>query len=360
VRDMGGSLPDLQKWRTEIEAGRMAGPHIVASGPALDGDKNKLPDILAANTPAVARSAVITVKAMGADLVKILSGIPREAYFEIAKFSQEQKMSFAGHVPAEVSVAEASDAGQKSVEHLDGIQLACSEKEQEQRKALLEAVEKGDLTALDKLRPEILAAFSRKKCDALFARFKRNGTWQVPTQIWTRTVATIDKADSADPNLKFLPASLTSDWTAEKLAKQFSERTRSVYAQRFERGKEFVRMMNTAGVGLLAGSDSIDPYVFSGSSLHHELAIFVEEGLTPQQALQTSTRNPAQYFSRADIGTIETGKMADLVLLNADPLNDIHNTTKIDSVIFNGKFYSRANLDKLLEDARNAAAAYKP
>jgi len=360
MRDMGGNLPDLQYWRSEITAGRMAGPRIVAAGPMLDGTENHMPTSLAANTPTIARNNAAAARNMGADFIKILNNVPKDAYLEIAKFSKELKIPFVGHIPPEVSADEASDAGQKSIEHLEGIQLGCSDKEEELRKTMLEARKTKDQAAYSQARDEAIATFSQKKCDALFTKFKENGTWQVPTQVWTRAFATMDKADPMDPNLKFLPESVTKGWTAEKLNNDVPETVRKIYATRFEQGKKFIKLMNAQGVGLLAGSDSIDPYVFTGAALHDELALFTEEGLTSAEALRTATLNPIKYFGRDDLGTVQSGKLADLVLLNADPLKDIHNTRKVESVFTNGRFFDRNALNKMLEDAKRVAASYKP
>jgi imidazolonepropionase-like amidohydrolase len=360
MRDMGGNLPDLQNWRSEIEAGRMAGPRIVASGPMLDGTENHMPTSLAANTPFIARNNAAAARNMGADFIKILNNIPKDAYLEIATFSKELKIPFVGHIPPEVSAAEASDAGQKSIEHLEGIQLGCSDKEEELRKAMLEARKAKDQTAFSKAREEAIATFNQKKCEVLFAKFKENGTWQVPTQVWTRAFATMDKADPKDTDLKYLPESVTNEWTTEKLNKDVPEAARKIYSTRFEQGKKYIKLLNAQGVGLLAGSDSIDPYVFTGTALHEELALFTEEGLTSAEALRTATLNPAKFFGRDDLGSIQSGKLADMVLLSADPLKDIHNTRKIESVWTNGRFFNRAALDKMLDDAKRAAASYKP
>jgi imidazolonepropionase-like amidohydrolase len=117
--------------------------------------------------------------------------------------------------------------------------------------------------------------------------------------------------------------------------------------------------MHRAGVHLLAGSDSLDRYVFPGSSLHYELTELVAAGLTPQEALQTATENPAEFFGRRDIGTIAAGQRADMVLLDGDPTRKIENTQKISGVVLAGQFLPRQDLDALLEKARAAAAAWQ-
>jgi imidazolonepropionase-like amidohydrolase len=119
------------------------------------------------------------------------------------------------------------------------------------------------------------------------------------------------------------------------------------------RYRKLVGDMHRAGVGLLAGTDTspLNP-VLPGWGLHHELALLVECGLSPLEALQTATRNPAQYFGSAkEMGTLEEGKLADLVVLDADPLEDIHNTQAISGVVLKGRYYSRPDLDAMLERA---------
>jgi len=117
--------------------------------------------------------------------------------------------------------------------------------------------------------------------------------------------------------------------------------------------------LNAQGVGLLAGSDSIDPYVFTGSALHEELALFTEAGLTSAEALRTATLNPAKFFGRDELGAIQSGKAADMVLLSADPLKDIHNIRRIESVWTNGRYFDRSALDQLLAEAKRSALAYR-
>jgi imidazolonepropionase-like amidohydrolase len=121
---------------------------------------------------------------------------------------------------------------------------------------------------------------------------------------------------------------------------------------------EIVGAMHRAGVPFLAGTDTAaGVHVFPGFSLHEELEYFVRAGFTPLEALQTATSNPARFLDRADMGTVQKGKLADLVLLDADPLADIRNTRKIRAVVLNGRYLSRADLDNLLHDAEVAAAS---
>ena len=208
VRDMFSPLPPIKQWRAEVAAGTTIGPHIVAAGIIVDGPNPPCaPCSIAVGNAAEGRKAVLTVKEMGSDFIKVYSTLPRDAYFAIADEAKRQNMIFAGHVPEFVSAAEASDAGQKSIEHLTGVLVACSAKEGELRKeneALLRADGfRGDTMTLEQSRA--LDSFDAKTAAALFARFKRNGTWMCPTLSVLRAQAFIGDPDFRnDPRLKYI------------------------------------------------------------------------------------------------------------------------------------------------------------
>jgi len=300
---------------------------------------------------AEARKAVQSLKAQGANFVKVYSRIPREAYFAIADESRKQQMPFAGHVTIHVTLAEASDAGQKSIEHLAGIQLllACSEREEE-------ILKRGNINAS---ALELLNTFSEGKASSLFARFARKGTWQTPTLTVKRTRAYItDPNFTSDPRTKFVPGYIKKGWDPSK---DFRTRNRTAadYATQrklYQKDFEIIRMMRQAGLSFLAGTDLGNQYLFPGFSLHDELELFVQAGLTPLEALQTATINPARFLGLQEhFGTVQKGKTADLVLLDADPLADIRNTTKIRAVIFHGRLLDKAKLDAMLSEVEAAA-----
>ncbi len=359
VRDMHALDPDaIFGLRKQIQEGTQPGPRIVAAGPLVDGPKPFVPGSLVAANGAEGREAIRKLKKMGADFVKVYTKLPREAYLAIADEAKKQGLPLAGHLPESVSAAEASDLGQKSIEHLTGVELACSDREDELRREAVATLAKADNQAAMELLGRIGAraadSFSDKKARALYARFVRNGTWQVPTLTVLHSLVRLDDPKfTADPRAKYMSPALRSYWSLMKL----SPETVAMLKRAYKRETGLVRAMHRAGVPFLAGTDTPGvPYVFPGFSLHDELALLVVEGgFTPLEALQAATRDPARFLGREkDLGTVEQGKLADLVLLDADPLIDIHNTTKIAAVVANGRLLPRDRLDQMLADVEAA------
>ena len=167
-----------------------------------------------------------------------------------------------------------------------------------------------------------------------------------------------DKEFTNDPRLKYLRPGIVEswknqdDWRLKNRSAEISARSRMIYQKELD----LVSTMHRAGVKMLAASDAVVWYVVPGFSLHDELELFVKAGLSPMEALQTATRNPAIYLGLSNtVGTIETGKKADLVLLEANPLENISNTKRINAVVVNGRLIPRVTLDKMLKDAEAAA-----
>jgi len=350
VRDMGGELEVLQKWRKEIAAGTLIGPRIVISGPMLDGPKPRFPSSIAVKTPEDGRRAVDDLKRRGADFIKLQSLIPRDALFAIADEAKRQGIAFVGHVPDAVRASEASNAGQKSFEHLIGIFEGSSRLEDEFVKGT-------------KTEKQFLATYDAKRAETLFAVLSRNHTWQCPTLVWERGGNLIDQTDFAhDTRAKYVPAywkDVTWKRFTDEIEHDFNTDDLATRKAFVEKELEVVNAMHRAGIHFLAGTDTPPGvYIFPGFSLHEELQRFVAAGFTPMEALQTATLNPAKFLGLDDrLGTIEKGKVADLVLLYANPLEDIRNTQKIAAVIVNGRYLSRAELDRMMAGVEIAANA---
>ena len=352
VRDPGSpfsELQDVRRLREQIENGELLGPRVVAAGPLVDGPNPVFPKLSIAVTNEIeAREVVSALKSGGADFIKIYQLLSRDAYFAIADEANRRNIPFAGHVPDSVSAAEASNAGQRSIEHLSGIRLACSTSEDELRKELIEARAKSDASllyrALRRVYTKSLETYSEEKAEALFARFVANETWQVPTLEVARFVAQLNKSGAAAGATQGAIPALHSRKRLRELTADESESVSSNAQNAFT----LVSAMRRAGVKFMAGTDAPNPFVVPGQSLHDELELLVQAGFTPMEALQSATRNPAQYLELLDtLGTVEQGKIADLVLLEGDPLEDINNTRKISAIILRGKLLAKPRLEKM-------------
>jgi hypothetical protein len=347
VRQMFGNS-DLLRWRDQIAKGSLPGPRMVVASPIIDGPEPIWPNSISVSNEEEGRKAVRKVKEWGADFVKVYALLPRDAYFGIADEAKQQGITFVGHVPFSVAPGEASEAGQKSIEHLTGILIECSDKEKELRDKL---VKSDSPEARGRVQATALETYDEKNAADLIARFVKNQTWQCPTLTVLRSNAYLgDENFRRDGRLRYMPRLLQQRWSY-RIANRSggdSDGAKKVLQKQFE----IVGAMQKAGVPILAGTDTGNPFCFPGFSLHDELALLVIAGLTPIEALRSATLNPAKFFGLDQtLGTIEQGKIADLVLLDANPLSDIRNTQRINAVVSNGRLFDRKALDKMLGEA---------
>jgi imidazolonepropionase-like amidohydrolase len=366
VRDMSGP-PDAHAWRAAQAANRDPSPAIYLGSPIVDGPQPVWPDSIVVTDAAQGREIVDQQQQHGADFIKVYSKLPRDAYFAIADEAGKRGISFAGHVPETVTAAEASDAGQKSIEHLTRVADACSgeaaniDAELRAQEALFRAP---NATMQDKmgsgrriiaLNQRTVDTYDAATAQALFARFVKNGTWQCPTLTLLRAQSEASPS-LEDSRLQYLSKPVQERWTAgyyKGYPPPAREALINLSKSQFEESKKIVGQMYRAGVPILAGTDTMNPGCSPGIGLHDELGLLVEAGLSPMAALQAATRNAAQFMGQLDSrGTIEKGKIADLVLLDKDPLADIHNTRNIQAVVLHGKLYPRAALDAMLDKAK--------
>jgi imidazolonepropionase-like amidohydrolase len=356
IRVMWGD-PEDHEWRKAIEAGDLIGPRMIIASPLVDGPKPYWRGSISVSSEAEARQVVIKAKQDGADFVKVYQFLPRDLYFAIADEAKKQGMPFAGHVPISVSAQEASSAGQKSFEHLVGILPACSSRSADLLKGQQDDLTEGLLAKprfwgahVVESRQMMLDTYSPDQVAALCAVLKGNGTWQVPTLTLLRMFAYgDDPAFLKDARLKYVPIHTRASWDPSAIDGKRSPEDFAYMKREFQKDLEVVGAMQRAGVGILAGTDTANPFCFPGFSLHDELGLLVQAGLSPMEALQAATLNPARFQGKEnDLGTVEKGKIADLVLLDANPLDEIGNTKRIAAVVSAAKFYSRAALDRML------------
>jgi hypothetical protein len=332
VRDMySGFAPDAYaSLRTRPDA-----PRLVVAGLIDAPVRPPQPGTYGVRDAEEARLAVQLLAANRAEFIKVYSTLSREAYFALADEARRIGIAFAGHVPESVSLIEAAEAGQLSQEHLINVLLSCSTREvalRAEREALLRDPR---LSVMERARrfgwPEehgLFSTYDAAKATRLFDAFVDHGVWQVPTLVVSKYFAEVD------------PTS-TGFMMSEGLAPQDFAGFAMHVGNLLRRYQQLVGEMFRAGVPLLAGSDAgLATGVPLGVSLHEELELLVGSGLTPLEALQTATRNPAFYFGILTLmGTVEAGKSADLVLLDANPLDDIRNTRRIHTVVMRGRLF---------------------
>jgi imidazolonepropionase-like amidohydrolase len=346
-------FPVFHEWRKEISAGELLGPRmIIASGLADGQTPGRRYTPAEIHNEEEGRQFVRNEKKVGADFIKIGTYLSRDDYFAILDEAKKQGLPVSGHVPLSVSAVEVSDAGQKSIDHSYCVKLACSSKEEEFRKRLMELIP----TYHNRFKLYAEIDYSEQKAEDLFARLKKNNTFVCPTlSVWSELAFRGKEEMSNDPRLKFEPSWKVDRWSQVAVGIE-KEKLMAILKSNRQKSLDIAGAMSRAGVELLAGTDHGAPYSIKGFSLHDELELFVRAGLSPIEALRTATYNPAKFFGKLDsMGTIEQGKLADLVLLEANPLEDIRNTQRIAAVIIDGKILKKEDLQGILNRIEAAA-----
>ncbi|MFC1859876.1 amidohydrolase family protein, partial [Thermodesulfobacteriota bacterium] len=316
--------------RDRVARGELLGPTIITpgfilTGPLPPGAPYKSIDFQWALTEEKeARSAVRSLNDQGVDFIKVHM-TPRSVYFAVADEARHLGLPFAGHVPISITAVEAVRTGQASIEHMTGV------------KEYIDAAEpKGDPAAMDRRKEELFSLFAQSP-----------DTWHVPTMALNQAFALADELyahPDRESRLKYVRPELMAWWWKMWSPENFaSDKLKSEAA--LEDKLKWVGELNEAGVKLMAGTDFACPFVFPGFSLHDELILLNRAGLSTMQTLQAATLNPAKFLGLADTrGTIEKGKIADLVVLDANPLDDIANTKAIAGVVLRGRYFSKSDL----------------
>lgn len=343
VRDMASDWTTLTSWRADITQGTLVGPRIVTSGPYLEGGDQPIPHLLV-KTPADAEPAVDSLRKLGVDFIKVHGQLSPESYFAIARAARARRMPFAGHVSRTIGAAAASDSGQASIEHLLAIPNPCSTAE------------------VTELAPRFPVQAALGRCDTtnqvpLYERLRRNGTWVVPTLVAQVEISRWPKRDlPGDSVARYLPDSLRHYVAGifpmvDSVPPDADVNGRKLFDKRVQVTGALFR----AGVGVLPGTDAPLRNSPPGFGLHEELLHLTRAGLTPFEALRAATLEPARFLGLLDsLGTIETGKIADLVLLTANPLDDIRNASRTAYVVANGRVHAvrRDNQGTLIDVVR--------
>ena len=368
IRQMRG-FTSMSATRAKGIEGSIASPRVYLASPLVEGSRTATPPALHAVDAGSARDIVQLVAGSSADFLKLYDQVPREAYLALIEEAARLGVRVEGHVPIEVSWQEAASLGvQRSFEHLHSLPIWTTRSPDALHRRWMTYHARLDYTsgidAAHRLESASIHADAYDQQDAsartgLFHALAAARVWQVPTcTLWRARGASPDSF-LGDPRMRLIPPWMRSFWAgwwpqddAAAVASDFA-----LNARRDAFCLAAVRDMHAAGVPLLAGTDTVMPGVFPGSSLHEELALMVEAGLTPQEALRTATLNPAEFMRRDDIGRIAAGTLADLVLLEGDPLSDIGNTTRIAGVAIGGAWLDASALHALQDRAAAVAAA---
>ncbi|MGH7694921.1 MAG: amidohydrolase family protein [Gemmatimonadaceae bacterium] len=355
VRDMGGALEQVRAWRDSIASGTLLGPRIEMVGPIIENKQwldrvvqmmtqqgnqevsRALAERIAVATPEDARAAVEGVAVLGVTMLKVRNDPPAPAFFTLLREAKQRGIRVVGHPPLRgPSLGDASDSGMASIEHL------------------IPSFREGSwASALDVMTPEARAALAEK--------WARNRTAFDPTIIAgigfrsmpdSLVLAIIDDTSGTrDRRMRYVSRALAREWRSQIEMKKV-EGPQPDWATLNRQAAANVRMLDSAGVIILTGSDLGGPLVYPGFAIHDELGLLVREGgMSPARALRAATLGAAQFFKEENrMGTVARGMRADLVLLSADPLADIANIGRIDSVILRGRLLDRAALDRILSD----------
>ena len=336
IRGMLGH-PRHIELRAKIQSGEILGPHFYTSGPSFNGNSVKSTE--------AAEAMVVEQKKAGYDFFKLHPGLSKENFLAIAKKANELNMRFAGHVSYDVGVWLAINEGYASIDHLDGFV-----------EALVPGVEN-----IKESGRGLFGLFIAKKADttkiaALTTALRDHHVWVVPTQAlaerWFTPLKSAE-AFSKDPEMIYMSQKTLSNWIDGKnsLMKGSAYDSASVIAL-IDLRRKLIYACQKNGVGILSGSDAPQVFDVPGFSLHQELQYMVAAGLTPYEALVTSTVNVAEYFNLPDAGTIKEGNVSDLVLLNGNPLSDISQTQNIQGVIIGKRWLPKQDIDSTLNQLK--------
>lgn len=360
IRDCAADIsPDVLQWRDQINKGQLQGPTIFTSGPKLEGYKSIWLGDLEIGTSTELQQALDSLQKLKVDFIKITENtIKPEIYLEALREARKRGMAISGHVPYVLTMKQVADAGLSSVEHLTYAWKSGVKDDA----ALSRGIASGEIKGAD-INKYILQHFDTAAAMKTYRYMAEKGMYLTPTLTLGNVMAYFDQDNHAsDPYLQYIGKGLqrTYQWRVKRATSDDSAaivRRKMIY----ETSSSILPLLQKAGVKIMAGTDAgyLNSFDFPGIGLHQELALMVKFGLTPLQALQASVINSPAYLHKTNYGAIAAGKKADILLLDANPVADIHNTQKINALVVKGKLLDRAALDQLLQEVREKTANTK-
>ncbi|WP_202183024.1 amidohydrolase family protein [Chitinophaga solisilvae] len=350
IRDCAADISHLVlRWRDEINNGALQGPTIFTSGPKLEGYKSVWLGDLEIGTITELHQALDSLKKLQVDFVKITDNtIKPELYLEAVKAARKRGFAISGHVPYSLTLQQVSEAGLSAVEHLSYVWKAGVKDEA----ALSRSIAAGAIKGRD-INRYILEHFDTAAALKAYRFMAQHGTAVTPTLSLGHILAYFDQDNHQnDPYLKYIGKGLQR--TYEMRIKHVLQDDSAAIAWRkliYEKSSSILPLLQKAGVRIMAGTDAgyLNSFTYPGIGLHRELALMVKYGLTPLQALQASVINSPAYLHKTNYGAIAPGKKADILLLNANPLEDITNTQRINAVVVKGKLINQEGIEEMLK-----------
>lgn len=370
VRDTGGEIEFVKKWKDKSLANPTDAPRVMIAGPLLDG----IPNVYDGSEPSrpslsvglgsldAINKQINELDRQGVDLLKAYEMLSPEQFAYIIKLAKEKDLKVTGHVPLSMDVITASNNGLNSMEHLRNLELSCASNADEllnKRQQLLRA---GKSDPGGMLRSRIhqeqreiaIKNYDEDKANEVLRVLLENDTWQIPT-LALNTGITERHFEQKDwqETFQYLPSSLEQEW--KKGARSLEEVEPTAFQKQYNSWMfNMVGKIHESKISIMAGTDCPIFLLTPGRSLHQELALLVKAGLSPLEAIKAATYNPAKYFNiENELGLIKEKMWADLLILEANPLEDINNSLLINMVIKQGKIYDRTTLDNMLERLRD-------
>ena len=365
VRDVGAlrTLPEQQRVAAAVERGERVGPRLVLAGALIDGPPGAWPGQMVAATPDEGRQRVREAKAAGWSFVKSYSLLSAPTYRAMADEARRQRLPLYGHIPEAVMLETAIDAGHRSIEHFGRITQACARDEGAMVEANAQALKASEplpalMAAMVGHNQRTLASWDETRCSEVLRRLARSRVAVMPSLMVSDFYLGKDPRPD-DPKMRSVPTAVRAQWgQGDWRRQQIPPELLAQAPQSVALDWRTFKMAHDAGVRILAGTDATyaNPFLFHGYTLHDELARYVEAGLTPQQALLTATVNPGRFLALRDLaGRVGIRQRADLVLLDANPLEDIGAIRGIHAVVANGRLFDREALDALLRNVQDRA-----
>ncbi len=348
IREMWGVMDSTNAFREKNKQGYYA-PDIYSAGNIIDGRPQVWEGSAEVTTAEEARAEVLKQIEEGVDFIKVYSKLNKESFDAIAETASENGIPFAGHVPNELSIFYTAQKGMASAEHMFGVLPGVS--------TIGDSVLKTERT----VEYQYIETYSEERFDSLCRIMVEKDMWLCPTLTVNKVFTTLDKPEEMQnsPRLDYINKGLKNLWYA------YTSDSASA-AQEMKTFNSLLPLVGKAhakGVKILAGTDFPNPYTYPGFSIHDELKLLVESGMSELAALQAATSAAASFIKKSnDFGTVSEGKIASLVLLEKNPLEDIANTSTIAAVFQRGQMYDKESLEKMLSDVKeeiiNAATPY--